>query len=256
MIDEKELQTNHTICLELLDLFLEVCEKHNIEYYLAFGSCLGAVRHHGFIPWDINIDVLVTVDEYRKLNDAFLAEDLGDCEWCIPENSARMYPLLRKKGSWSICSTKPNLDVSVYGKAPDNSFLRWMVIKSAYFNRKMYKLKNTDVKRAFPFNILKAFSSAIPNSAYMGVMHRLESLNHNKDKEYLFVILPSVWEDRETIKKEWMDEGPVIAEFEGRKVRILSGYDKYLTLRYGDYMTPVVWDDKGQYKHAITPKNK
>ena len=54
-----ELKSNHEICLELLDKFLEIAEKHKIEYYMAFGSCLGAVRHQGFIPWDINIDILL-----------------------------------------------------------------------------------------------------------------------------------------------------------------------------------------------------
>ena len=52
MLSEQEIKANHEICLELLDKFIEVCEKKEINYYMAFGSCLGTIRHHGYIPWE------------------------------------------------------------------------------------------------------------------------------------------------------------------------------------------------------------
>ena len=42
--------------LEILREIDRVCTKHNLVYCLALGSCLGAVRHGGFIPWDDDID--------------------------------------------------------------------------------------------------------------------------------------------------------------------------------------------------------
>ena len=47
--------------------FDQICNKHNLDYALAFGSMLGAVRHNGFIPWDDDIDILMTRTEYLKL---------------------------------------------------------------------------------------------------------------------------------------------------------------------------------------------
>lgn len=247
MLSNDQLSKNHQICLELLDKFLDVCNKNHVEYYLAFGSCLGTVRHHGFIPWDINVDVLMTVDEYNKLDSAMRKEDLGDMEWCKP--GARIFSLLRKKDSWSD-KTKPNIDVSVYGKAPNNKFFKWLVIKIAYFNIKMYKLKNTDVSRNFPYNILKSISKIIPNSIYRFVISRLQTINRNGMAKSYFVLLPSVWGDRESINAEWFGVQPTYGTFEGRKVRILANYHDYLTQRYGDYMTPTVWENKGEYKHT------
>jgi phosphorylcholine metabolism protein LicD len=63
------------------------------------------------------------------------------------------------------------------------------------------------------------------------------------------VLLPSVWKNREYIKTDWYGETPKYASFEGRKVKILKNYHDYLTMRYGDYMTPTVWEEKGEYKH-------
>ena len=43
--------------IELLRLFIDVCENNNLTYYALGGTLLGAVRHKGFIPWDDDIDL-------------------------------------------------------------------------------------------------------------------------------------------------------------------------------------------------------
>lgn len=53
--------------LTLLKEFDEICKKHNITYYLEGGSLLGAVRHKGFLPWDDDIDLSITRDNFKKL---------------------------------------------------------------------------------------------------------------------------------------------------------------------------------------------
>lgn len=249
MLSENSIQINHEICLELLDKFIEICEKNNINYYMAFGSCLGAVRHKGFIPWDINIDILMTIQEYRRLDAVMKKENLENIKWCCPKESARIYPLLMREDSWDY-ETKPNVDIAVYVNAPNNKLLRAVVLKAAYFNIKMFKLKNTQVKRTFPYNILKGFATVFPNSIYLGFVHKLENINKNKKTEYMMVLLPSIWKNRELVKTRWFGSEPVYGDFEGRKVRILANTHDYLTLRYGDYMKPKVWEDKGRYKHT------
>lgn len=247
MLSKESIKVNHEICLELLDKFLAVCEKNQINYYLAFGSCLGAVRHHGFIPWDINIDVLMTKEEFERLDAAMQKEDLGNMKWWCP--SERIFSLLMRNDSLDY-ETEPNIDVSLYSNAPNNKFMRWLVFRAAYFNIKMFKLKNTKVKRAFPYNILKFITSLIPNGCYIGFVNMISKIRKGKKSMYNMVLLPSVWKNREYIKTEWYGDTPTYGTFEGRKVKILKNYHEYLTMRYGDYMTPTVWEEKGEYKHV------
>ena len=61
--------------LTLLKEFDSICRKHNITYYLEGGSLLGAVRHKGFLPWDDDIDLCITRNEWKKLL-AVIDEDL------------------------------------------------------------------------------------------------------------------------------------------------------------------------------------
>lgn len=53
--------------LELLIFIDNVCEKHGIDYWLGFGTLLGAVRHGGFIPWDDDIDLVSLREDYNRL---------------------------------------------------------------------------------------------------------------------------------------------------------------------------------------------
>ena len=52
--------------LELLCEIDEICQKHHINYALFAGTGLGAERHHGFIPWDDDADIIMTLENYEK----------------------------------------------------------------------------------------------------------------------------------------------------------------------------------------------
>ena len=68
---DKDYSKLHNYLLELLKAFKSVCEKENIWYTLAYGTALGAVRDHGFIPWDTDVDVCIKLPDTEKFRSAF-----------------------------------------------------------------------------------------------------------------------------------------------------------------------------------------
>ena len=61
---------NATI-LDILKAFIEICNKYHLRYYCCAGTAIGAARHHGMIPWDDDIDVLMPRPDYDRFMHAF-----------------------------------------------------------------------------------------------------------------------------------------------------------------------------------------
>lgn len=51
--------------LELLKFILKICEKYNLQYWLDYGTLIGAIRHGGFVPWDDEIDIAMPRKDYE-----------------------------------------------------------------------------------------------------------------------------------------------------------------------------------------------
>jgi lipopolysaccharide cholinephosphotransferase len=63
---ETRLRQCQLVMLRMFKIFDYLCIKHQIKYFLTGGTLIGAVRHHGFIPWDDDLDVGMTRDNYEK----------------------------------------------------------------------------------------------------------------------------------------------------------------------------------------------
>ena len=131
--------------LYLLSMYRDIadaCEKLGIQCFAVGGTCLGAVRHKGFIPWDDDIDISMTRDEYnvfRKhfnelLGDKYILNAPNNCSKPI----ARFPKVLAKNtvfvpaGEEETESSKVFLDIFVLDRIPGNPIHR--NIKGIYIN--------------------------------------------------------------------------------------------------------------------------
>ena len=60
--------------LDILAFIDSFCKKNNIDYFINYGTLIGAIRHKGFIPWDDDIDISMTRENYERFIQLFKRE--------------------------------------------------------------------------------------------------------------------------------------------------------------------------------------
>ena len=89
--------------LGVMDYIHNICKEKGINYSLAYGSLLGAVRHRGFIPWDDDLDIALKRDQYDKLYQAILEDNSSIYKVVSWENDSRYpYPFYRVYDSRTV----------------------------------------------------------------------------------------------------------------------------------------------------------
>ena len=184
-------QTNRDKCLRTLQLLqLEglkeidrICRKHDIKYSLGGGTCLGQLRHGGFIPWDDDIDVDMTMPNYKKF--LSVVEDEIDhdkfffrCRKTDKKNyrtSSRLElvdtHMLQKRWENNNLDIGVFVDIFSWSYLPNNKFLRKFVSTNLFYLRCIqnfkqfhnFAKKSSRISRPFIFVIGKLVPACIIN---------------------------------------------------------------------------------------------
>ncbi|MDO4731262.1 MAG: LicD family protein [Clostridia bacterium] len=96
----KKLQNKE---LEILKDFIKIAEENDIKYFAIGGTAIGAMRHKGFIPWDDDIDLAISRDDYYKL-EKIIINDYSDKYTLLSPRTNSNYPIL--EGHLQLNGTK------------------------------------------------------------------------------------------------------------------------------------------------------
>lgn len=102
IMSNEDLEHLQKVLLLMLKELDGVCKKNGINYMLGGGSCLGAIRHKGFIPWDDDVDLNMTREDYTRFKTIFKNELGGSYDLQTPETTkgyGLAFVRLRKKGT-------------------------------------------------------------------------------------------------------------------------------------------------------------
>lgn len=251
MLSEEQLLENHRLTLELFDAFKKICDDNGILYYVAEGTAIGTVREKGFIHWDTNMDINIVIDQFDKLDKIMKHNTPEGMSW--GRTDLRMIKRLTHSAKEKSTDLHPcpNLDISILAPTSNNLIFRYIQFFIIHYGYEAFRLKQTRIKRKFPYNCLKVIASIIPNSAYFKAQKHFLYRYDLKKSHYVVNMAPGGhFHKGDIMKKEWFDSSKTVwGVFEGRKVRLPNDYDTYLRRYYGDYMTPIK-AEKGKNTHT------
>lgn len=247
--------------LRNIDLF---CKDNSINYSLAFGTLIGAVRHQGYIPWDDDIDIMMTRENYEKFRSLYKSSDYplvdlkNDNTHPVPmgkvyDSNTYFYYRKKIKRKYGLF-----IDVFPFDLVPEKGDERKLWLKSIkkYISYNSYKnntfsyiLSLSSLKEKVRASIIKIFSNR--SAIHMKLEELYTKYQYNESN---FLSVPAVMvmtkeNQSKLFPKNLFDQYTSI-EFEGIQFQCIKDYDTFLKIYYGNYMElPPVEQQVG--KHEI-----
>ncbi|WP_162011072.1 LicD family protein [Streptococcus sp. S784/96/1] len=227
------------LALETLREFHNVCEKNGIDYQLTFGTLLGVVRDNGMIPWDYDIDVLVSITEKEKLVEA-LSRDLNpNYYFYCPESDRECRHVIMRLTPEGYRSEVLHVDVFYFTGSPDDSTdrkkhaLKIKQISEMRYDKFVKVLQEASSFRNLVKMVLLKFRTMFISER--SLRHKYESLvSKYNPKDSKYCITADTFADWYELPSEFLLETELIETSMG-SFRVPVRRKELLKLFYEDY---------------------
>ena len=284
-IKEEDAKALKALLLDMYKDIATLCDKHGLVYMMGGGTCLGTIRHHGYIPWDDDLDLMMPRASYEELISCLSKGELGDMyEYDTPnatKDCKNTFLKIYRKNTLDVelyCENMPFpigifIDIFPMDNAPNNKYVRKL---KGYISDFLQAVCTCVLYAQYPSKKYKEFMSLDP-----------EALKRYKQRMFigkLFGIIPHRkwvwWFDQfnahtketglmtiPTGRKHYLGETQPSsiflptqkAIFEDLEVNVPADYDAYLTALYSDYMSipPVEKRERHfVYKFSLNTENE
>ncbi len=249
-----EMKQVWNVEIDLLAQLLQVCERHHLRCWVADGTLLGAVRHHGFIPWDNDIDVCMLREDYDRLlalpsgtfeEPYFLQSAYSDKHYNRGHAQLRHSATagIRPSDSYRPFNQGIFIDIFPLDAVPDDMVHRRAVMKSVTRTTRFLKSMDTPILISGRWGLVFRkwhCKWAVWRRGWAAIYKEGvdDMLRSTRMEDCRYVAEMSFCGDRFLFDKHIFDT-TVMLDFEQLKVPAPGDYEQYLRTQYGDdYMTP------------------
>ncbi len=250
----EQLKELWLIELDILEHLLDVCKQHNLRVWADGGTLLGTIRHHGFIPWDDDIDVCMPRPDYDRLIELggkvfaepyFLQSAYSDKDYF------RGHAQLRRSDTAAIRPSEAYrpfnqgifIDIFPLDGVETDEIARKNTIRSVKRTHKKLKAVNLNILYSGRWlQIFRKINSRrlVKEFGWKAIFKSTEDLlrQHSVDDCEQWAELAFSGDD--IIFNRHIFNNTIYMPFEYLQIPVPEGYDEFLRTQYGDdYMTPL-----------------